>query len=197
MKLKILLNCLIQNIPDYKIQTVGIGIFLVMAQTQSNAATLLSWEFDGNSGNEASVTANTIISGLGAGSGIVTRGAGLTASNNGDRFNATNWATSNINNAVSGNDYMEFSLNYNGSNSITVDMINFIWQRSGTGTTGLAIRSSLDGYGTNLATFFLGGQHFVAAFCDSEFGEFFRDPYVRRDVSILWVLRGIRRFRRF
>ena len=126
---------------------------LLTLPLQLEAAVLLSWDFSGDAGDAATVTADSIHASLGASSGILSRGAGLTASANADRFNATNWAVASIADAVTGNDYMQFSLNYNGTNTISIDTLNFIWQRSATGTTGLAIRSSLDSYASNLATF--------------------------------------------
>jgi fibronectin-binding autotransporter adhesin len=137
---------------------------------QLDAVVLLSWDFAGDAGDAASVTADSIHASLGANSGILSRGAGLTASANADRFNATNWAVTSIANAVTGNDYMEFSLNYNGTNTISVDTLNFIWQRSATGTTGLAIRSSLDSFASDLATFSVVDNTSSQTFATSDLG---------------------------
>ena len=69
---------------------------------------ILTFETNGLAGNEASLTSNTKHANLNNSS--LTRGAGLNASANADRFNADNWATGSITNAVSGNDYMEFTI---------------------------------------------------------------------------------------
>ena len=133
--------------------TAIVAMAAVAAGPQARAEVLLSWDFNGNSGDETTVTADTISADLGVGSGVISRGAGLTASGNGSRFNATGWATTSIANAISGNDYMEFSLNFNDTHSFSIDDIDFIWQRSGTGPREVALRSSLDGYGANIQTF--------------------------------------------
>ena len=62
-------------------------------------AQILTFEFAGIAGSEASVSSNSNNANIT--SSTITRGAGLTASGNGDRFNATSWATGNI--ANSGN----------------------------------------------------------------------------------------------
>lgn len=153
---------------------VAAGITMAaMMPTKVEGAVLLSWDFAGNTGSETSVTAGVIDSALGSGSGVLTRGPGLTATTNADRFNASNWATGSISNAISGNDYFEFSLIYNGTNSITIDTMNFIWQRSGTGTSGLAIRSSLDTFGSNLATFSVVDNTSSQSFVTSDLGAAF------------------------
>lgn len=139
------------------------------------ADVLLSWDFAGNTGSETTVTAGTIASGLAVGSGILSRGAGLTASANADRFNATNWATGSIANAVAGNDYFEFSLNYNSLNSITIDTIVFNWQRSATGNTGIEIRSSLDSYVGSLGTFSVVDNTSVQSFTTLDLGSSFEN----------------------
>jgi hypothetical protein len=76
---------------------------------------------------------------------------------------------------VTGNDFMQFSLNYNTINSITIDTIAFNWQRSATGTTGLAIRSSLDSYVGTLATFSVVDNTSVQSFLTSDLGASFEN----------------------
>ncbi len=149
------------------------ALFTLPLPLQLQAAVLLSWDFAGDTGNAATVTADSIHASLGASSGILSRGAGLTADANGDRFNAINWAVTSIANAVTGNDYMQFSLNYNGTNTISVDTLNFVWQRSGTGTTGLAIRSSLDSFASDLATFSVVDNTSSQTFATSDLGATF------------------------
>ncbi|GAB1396214.1 hypothetical protein MASR1M65_09910 [Saprospiraceae bacterium] len=64
----------------------------------------MTFDFNGLAGNEASANSNS--NHIDLNNSTISRGAGLTASPNGDRFNATNWAVTSIDNAVSGNDYM-------------------------------------------------------------------------------------------
>ena len=82
-----------------------IAPFLVFLMCFIGQAQILTFDFNGLSGNEVSATSNSNDANLT--NSTITRGAGLTASNNGNRFNAISWATTSIANAVSGNDYVE------------------------------------------------------------------------------------------
>ena len=83
-------------------------------------------------------------------SSSITRGAGLTATDAWDRFNATSWATTSIENAVSGNKYVEFTITPRAGFRFTVSSITVQWRCSGTGGTQIALRSSVDNYASNL-----------------------------------------------
>ncbi|CAM3573399.1 choice-of-anchor D domain-containing protein [Flavobacterium gelidilacus] len=111
---------------------------------------ILTFEFAGLAGDE--VSANSNFNNANLGSSTITRGAGLTASGNADRFNATNWALTSIANAVSGNNYMQFSVTPNSGFQFSVSSIKINLQRSGTGPSAIVLRSSVDGYTTNLDT---------------------------------------------
>ena len=109
---------------------------------------IVAFEFAGRSGDENTVNATTVNPGLST--CTISRGAGLTASANGDRFNATSWALTSIANAVSGNKYMEFSITPNGAVQFSVTSMVFKIQRSGTGLSAIALRSSEENYTTDL-----------------------------------------------
>lgn len=109
---------------------------------------ILTFEFSALTGSEVSATSNSNDANLT--NSTITRGAGLTASGNGGRFNATSWALTSIANAVSGNDYMEFTITPQSGYQFNVSSIVVQWQRSGTGNTAIALRSSVDSYATDL-----------------------------------------------
>ncbi|WP_430411439.1 lamin tail domain-containing protein [Kordia sp.] len=111
---------------------------------------ILTFEFNGLVGNEASATSNSNDANLS--NSTITRGSGLTASNNGNRFNATSWASTSIANAISGNDYMEFTITPNIGFEFSVTTMVFNVQRSNTGLRGIALRSSIDSYAANIDT---------------------------------------------
>lgn len=111
---------------------------------------ILTFDFAGLAGNEATAVSNSNDANLTT--STISRGAGLTASTNADRFNATDWATTSIANAVTGNDYMEFTITPTVGYQFSVSSIVVIWQRSGTGNTAIALRNSVDGYAANLDT---------------------------------------------
>jgi len=112
------------------------------------SAEILTFEFSALAGNEETAASNSNDANLG--SSTISRGSGLTATNNADRFNAESWALTSISNAVSGNDYMEFTITPNSGYQFSVSSIYLQLQRSGTGPSGIAIRSSVDNYGSNL-----------------------------------------------
>jgi len=109
---------------------------------------ILTFEFASIAGDEATVGSNSNDANLSA--STISRGAGLTASANADRFNATNWAETSIANAVTGDNYMEFTITPNSGYEFRVTSIYFQVERSSTGPRGIALRSSEDGYASNL-----------------------------------------------
>ncbi|WP_430399562.1 choice-of-anchor D domain-containing protein [Flavobacterium sp.] len=114
---------------------------------------ILTFEFSALGGAEATATSN--FNDVNLSSSTISRGAGLTAAGNGGRFNATNWALTSIANAVSGNDYMEFTITPNATYSFDVTSIVISLQRSATGPRAIALRSSADSFTSDLDTEYL------------------------------------------
>lgn len=125
-----------------------LAFVLLLSCSLSSNAQILTFEFAALAGGEA--TANSNYNDANLSSSTISRGAGLTASANGGRFNATNWALTSIANAVSGNNYMEFTITPTAGYQFSVSSIVIQLQRSATGNTMLALRSSVDGYATDL-----------------------------------------------
>ncbi|MCZ8091623.1 T9SS sorting signal type C domain-containing protein [Flavobacterium sp.] len=111
---------------------------------------ILTFEFSALAGNEATAVSNSNDANLTT--STISRGAGLTANANGGRFNATDWALTSIANAVTGNDYMQFTITPTAGYQFSVSSIVVNWQRSSSGNTAIALRSSVDGYAANLDT---------------------------------------------
>lgn len=128
-------------------KNLSIFIFLLFS-IKPTFSQILTFEFSGISGGEVSVSSNFNHPNLN--SSTISRGSGLNASNNADRFNATKWALASIANAVIGNDYMEVTLTPNSGYSFSVTSITINFQRSLTGPSAIALRSSLDNYTSNL-----------------------------------------------
>ena len=124
---------------------VAIGV-LAVASTQ--AQEIITFDFAALAGGEA--TAGSNFNNAGLTSSTISRGSGLTASANVSRFNATNWALTSIENAVTGSKYMEFTITPNAGQKFTVTTIVVQWQRSATGNTAIALRSSVDTYATDI-----------------------------------------------
>jgi hypothetical protein len=126
------------------------------ALSSAAQASLLEFNTAGNLGtettepstfNDPSVTASTL-----------TFGAGVTAASNGNRFGGSNWFDTGDTNpttlaeSVAGNDYIQFTITPTAGSTYDVTNLQFIWDRSSTGPSGVTLRSSIDGYASDLAT---------------------------------------------
>ncbi len=109
---------------------------------------ILTFDFGGLVGNEGSAPSN-FNDGFLAPSTIM-RGPGLIAAANGNRFNAVNWGLTNIANAVSNGKYMQFTIVPITGYQFNLTTMVVKFQRSSTGPRGIALRSSLDGFTTNI-----------------------------------------------
>jgi hypothetical protein len=157
-------NTTVATIVAGQIQIVGAGSTNITASQAGNinyaAATpeiqmltvvappLVAFDLAVTAGDQ--VSSNSTYNTTNMATSTITRGAGLTASANADRYNATSWAVTSIANAISGNDYMEFTVAPNSGYQFAVSSILFQIQRSASGLTGIALRSSVDDYATNL-----------------------------------------------
>ncbi len=131
-------------------------IILAFLLTNLLGITLMSWEFSGGSGSEVSVAANVVAANVSstAPSGVISRGAGLTAAGNADRFNATNWqTTTSLATAITNNKYMQFVISPGSSYAMNITSLHFHMERSSTGPTAFTFRSSVDDYATDLGSF--------------------------------------------
>lgn len=112
------------------------------------AGQILTFDFGSLAGSEVSANSNFNDSNIS--SSTITRGSGVTASGNGGRFNGTSWTTSS---SIGANDYLEFTITPNMGFQINVSSIDINHQRSGTGPTAFELRSSIDSYASDIATF--------------------------------------------
>lgn len=103
-------------------KSVLIAFILFVITPGLTTAQILTFDFVGLAGNEA--TANSNSNDPNISTSVISRGAGLTASGNGNRFNATSWALGSIANAVTGNDYMEFTITPNPGCNFTDILTN-------------------------------------------------------------------------
>ncbi|TSA49494.1 MAG: hypothetical protein D4R43_03790, partial [Sphingobacteriales bacterium] len=136
---------------------VGLLLQTEISGAQTLLQTLLQWNTFGNQGTEIlepSIVNNVHISPVN-----LTLGAGITAGQNGNRFGGTGWfdagntpAGNTIAEAITGNNYIEFIVTPGGGYSFTPSTFVFNWDRSATGPSNVALRSSADGFSTNIGT---------------------------------------------
>lgn len=124
-----------------------------MASVSVASGQILTFEFKGLTGSEETAVSSFNDANLTA--STISRGAGLTASDNKERFNATQWALESIANAVAGEDYMEFTITPQPGYQFDVSTIYIQFQRSATGPSEIALRSSVDNYASDLDSNFL------------------------------------------
>lgn len=87
------------------------------------------------------VAAGITVSGIGR--------SGLNANTANNRYNASNWSTAG---SIDDTKYFEWTITPDPGNAIKFSSLVYNGQASGTGPTSFAIRSSLDGFTSNIAT---------------------------------------------
>ena len=124
--------------------------FLMLLGVGEGFGQILTYDFAGLTGNET--TANSNFNNVNLTNSTISRGVGLTAAANANRFNATDWAITSITNAISGNNYMQFTITPNVGFQFDVSSVVINLKRSNTGPSAIVLRSSVNGYTTNLDT---------------------------------------------
>ena len=132
-------------------------LFIAGIVTNVDAQILLQWNTFGNAGTETtepSVFNDPNLSGV----TNLTQGT-ITAAANGNRFGGSGWfntgntvAGNTLTEAVAGNDYIQFIVTPNVGFSFTPTSLVFTWDRSGTGPQHVTLRSSSDGFTSDLGT---------------------------------------------
>ena len=115
----------------------------------SSYSQILTFDFQGNAGGEVTVNSNFNDATLGV--STISRGSGLVVAANNNSYNSINWSTVSVADAVTNNDYIEFTIPaITAGFSYDISTISFDIQRSNNGLTAIALRSSLDIYATNI-----------------------------------------------
>ncbi|RYF79285.1 MAG: T9SS type A sorting domain-containing protein [Chitinophagaceae bacterium] len=113
---------------------------LLVICCQQASAQIASFSFAGSDGDETSWPSTEAV---GIQQSLITRGPGVTAVANADRFNSKNWTTGSTPDL---NDYLEFTITPKPGFSISLTEIVLQHQRSVTGPRSFVIRTSLDDF---------------------------------------------------
>jgi hypothetical protein len=81
------------------------------------------------------------------------RGSGITASSAADRYSASNWNSASLNTT----DYFTWTLTPSTGYQLNLSSFVYTGQASGTGPTSFALRSSVEGFSTNIGAPTAGG----------------------------------------
>lgn len=122
--------------------------------SQDVSAQLLQWNTFGNAGTET--TEPSVFNDVNISAANLTQGT-ITAAGNANRFGGSGWfntgntvAGNTIGEAVTGNDYIQFIVIPNAGFSFTPTSFVFNWDNSTTGPKNVVLRSSVDGFTSDL-----------------------------------------------
>ncbi|MCW1147077.1 choice-of-anchor D domain-containing protein [Flavobacterium lacisediminis] len=123
-------------------------------KNQDSYSQLLQWNTFGNTGTET--TEPSVFNNVNVAASNLTQGT-ITPAANANRFGGTGWfntgntaAGNTIAEAVAGNDYIQFIVTPNAGFSFTPTSLVFNWDKSGTGPQNVVLRSSVDGFASNI-----------------------------------------------
>jgi len=112
---------------------------------------LASWDFSGRLGDEPLLSADFNVTEIFRSS--ISRGSGIEPAAKVDYFNANKFTQPTLIAAVANNDFFEFTITPKIGSSVTVTSLFLNYERSNTGPALGAIRSSADGFTSNIFTF--------------------------------------------
>ncbi len=115
---------------------------------------LVGWDLVGYASAPIPPDAPSVTNAAGMNNSTITRGSGLIATGGTNSFVASSWTipvSSTITDAIASNDYFTFTASSTMGNTFSVT--NFSWRanRSGTGPSNFVLRSSADGFASDLA----------------------------------------------
>ena len=136
-----------------KLRILFIGLlYCVFGSIETNAQ-LLQWNTFGNTGLETSETSTYNNANINASN--LTFGS-ITAAGNANRLGGNTWFDTGDTNpttlaeSIAGNDYIQFTVTPTLGSTFTPTTFVFNWDSSATGPKNVALRSSYDGYASNL-----------------------------------------------
>ncbi len=117
-------------------------------------AQIEAWELSSQPGNQVSNNATSTAAGIDV--GLLSRGAGLVAASAGGSMSSSGWFSSatptSLAEAIANNDYYEFTLPVTAGGIASVTSVGVVVRSSNTGPNTATLRSSVDGFSTDLGT---------------------------------------------
>ena len=134
--------------------TGGCGSVTAMGTITVNPPTLETWELSAAAGSQVSSAPTTTATNITP--GTLTRGSGVTASAGAGSMNSSGWfnsaAATTLSDAITNNEYYEFTLPVDAGFTADITAVAFYLRSSSTGPNTATLRSSADGYTTDLGT---------------------------------------------
>ena len=143
-----------------KVIRFALTALAVCATVPASAAVIYNNPITGSNPNTSNpyTAGQTVASNL-TGSGVG-RGAGATGTNANDRYNANSWNTA----AFDSTAYFDWTLTPASGFGIDFTSLSGAWQRSSTGPSSYSLRSSLDGFVSDIASGTIGGSGSAAPY---------------------------------
>ncbi len=135
-----------------------IGACALVASIHTQAASITIWEMSGQAGDQPTMDANTLATGLE--SATLARGAGLNASSGADSFSSSGWSGNEA------GDYISFSLIVEEGYHLQLTSLELITRSSNTGPGSLGLYSSLDGFSAQLGSITQSGSEVLNSSID-------------------------------
>ncbi len=132
----------------------------------ARADLLIGWDVAGLTGGEPNVAPTYVAPNL-ATNTILVRGSGLTTTLAANAFIAGSWTmpanVSTVNDAINSNDYFSFTITADSGYTLDLTNVNMRVSRSNTGASNLTLRSSADGFASDLGAWTFTGTPNLSA----------------------------------
>lgn len=126
-------------------------LFALSLVTSTNADLLVGWDLNGINASVVPVFTNTVsAANITSNSCVLSLGAGVSASGTASTFGGTSFDETSLVNAIAANDYISWIVQADPGFEISVTNISWNFNRSGTGGSNLVLRSSFDGFASDL-----------------------------------------------
>jgi hypothetical protein len=117
----------------------------------AGADVLVGWDFAEDAGNESAATSSYQAVGFNA--STLTRGPGIQTSTSTNCFISQNWTVGgSFSDAMTSNAYVTWTVNSESGYEFAATNFSFRWSKNNAGPTSLTLRSSLDGFTSDLGT---------------------------------------------
>lgn len=134
--------------------SLALALVATASVSSTRAQNILEWNTAVPANTGLETTENSTFNAVGVLPSNLTLGMGITAAANGNRFGGNAYfdtgdpSPTDLPDAVSDNEYIEFNVTLSTGTSYTATGFNFIWDRSSTGASAVTLQYSTDGFAT-------------------------------------------------
>ncbi len=130
-----------------------IALMVLGAASVGYGDLLAGWEVTGVNASAVPVFTNTVAgANINSNANVLSLGSGVSASATADTFGGTSFNVADLGTAISGNKYISWTLQAQNGWLFSVTNISMNFNRTGTGGSNMVLRSSADGFSSDLNT---------------------------------------------